>query len=65
MPKQRKRKQISSNTHPRTPMRHQIRLKPKRRVQDYLVSVSKTNQMVGAAKIEVNQVLGVKVDGGV
>ena len=32
--------------------------KPRRRVQDYLVSVSKTNLLVEAAKTKANQVLG-------
>ena len=42
---------------PKDPLRRQIQFKPKKRVRYYLVSVSKTDPMVGAAKTEVNQVL--------
>ena len=47
-----------SKTLPKDPLRHQIWFNPKRRVRDYLVPVSKTDLMVGAAKTEANQVLG-------
>ena len=49
-------KKISKNP-PKNPLLHQILFKPKRKVRDYLVSVSKTDPMVEAAKTEVNQVL--------
>ena len=47
-----------SKTPPKDPLRQQIRFKPKMRVRDYLMTVSKTDPMVGVAKNEVNQVLG-------
>ena len=43
---------------PNDPLGHQIQFKTKERVQDYLVSVSKTDLLVRVVKIEVNQVLG-------
>ena len=43
---------------PKDPLGHQIRFKTKERVQDYLVTVSKTDLLVGVVKIEANQVLG-------
>ena len=49
---------ISSKTLPSIPLGHQIRFKTKKRVQDYLVSVSKTDLLVEAAKTKANQVLG-------
>ena len=39
------------------PLGHQIQLKTKERVQDYLVSISKTDLLVGEVKTEANQVL--------
>ena len=53
-----KKKKKISKTLPKDPLSHQIWFKPKKRVPDYLVSVSKFDPMAGATKIEVNQVLG-------
>ena len=42
----------------KTLLGHQIWFKTKERVQDYLMSISKTNLLVRVVKIEANQVLG-------
>ena len=42
---------------PKDSLGHQIRLMTKEMVQDYLVLVSKIDLLVGASKIEANQVL--------
>ena len=47
-----------SKTPPKDPWTHQIWFKPKRRVRDYLVLVSKIDPMARATKTKVNQVLG-------
>ena len=43
---------------PKDPLGHQNQFKTNERVRDYFVSVSKIDLLVGAAKIEANQVLG-------
>ena len=47
-----------NKTLPRIPWGIKSDSKPQRRVRDYLVSISKTDLLVGATKTEANQVLG-------
>ena len=58
MPKVAENKKKSQQNPPKDPLEHQIWFYTKERAGDYLVSVSKTDLLVLAAKTKVNQVLG-------
>ena len=58
MPNAVEKKKILTKTHLKTPYGIKSCSIPKREVRDYLVSVSKTNLLVGAAKTETKKVLG-------